>query len=66
MFEDLAPQDRPNVGRRNIGAAREVLARAGIPIVAEDVGGGFGRSIDFDLSNGRLVVSSQGKSRVEI
>jgi chemotaxis protein CheD len=66
MFEDLAPQDRPNIGRRNISAARKVLARVGIPIVAEDVGGGFGRSIDFELSNGRIVVTSQGKSRVEI
>lgn len=66
MFQDLALQDRPNIGRRNISAARKALARAGIPIVAEDVGGGFGRSIDFDLSNGRVVVFTQGKSRVEI
>lgn len=66
MFQDLAPDDRPNIGRRNVLAAREVLGRIGIPITAEDVGGGFGRSIDFDLSSGRIVVSSQGKSRVEI
>jgi chemotaxis protein CheD len=66
MFQDLAPQEMPNIGQRNISAARKVLARVGIPIVAEDVGGGSGRSIDFDLSNGRIRVSSQGKNRVEI
>lgn len=66
MFQELSPQERPNIGGRNISAAREILARVGIPIVAEDVGGEFGRSIDFDLSNGRIQISSQGKSRVEI
>jgi chemotaxis protein CheD len=66
MFQDLLPQDRPNIGRRNVSAARKILARIGIPIVAEDVGGEFGRSIDFDLSDGRIQISSQGKNRVEI
>jgi chemotaxis protein CheD len=66
MFQDLLPQDRPNFGRRNVSAARKILARIGIPIVAEDVGGEFGRSIDFDLSDGRIQISSQGKNRVEI
>jgi chemotaxis protein CheD len=66
MFQDTSPQDRPNIGRRNVSAARKILARIGIPIVAEDVGGEFGRSIDFDLSNGRIQISSQGKNRVEI
>jgi chemotaxis protein CheD len=66
MFQELSPQDRPNMGRRNVSAAREMLARVGIPVVAEDVGGEFGRSMDFDLSNGRIQISSQGKSRVEI
>jgi chemotaxis protein CheD len=66
MFQDLSPQDRPNIGRRNVSAARKILARIGIPIVAEDVGGEFGRSIDFDLSDGRIQISSQGKNRVEI
>lgn len=66
MFQDLAVQERPNIGRRNVSAARRMLARIGIPIVAEEVGGGAGRSIDFDLSSGRVFVSSQGKGRVEI
>jgi chemotaxis protein CheD len=66
MFQELSPQDRPNMGRRNVSAAREMLARVGIPVVAEDVGGEFGRSMDFDLSNGRIQISSQGKSRGEI
>ena len=66
MFQDMLPQDRPNIGQRNVAAARSALARVGIPIIAEEVGGEFGRSIDFDLANGRIRVSSQGKNRVEI
>ncbi|UCC74764.1 MAG: chemotaxis protein CheD [Gemmatimonadota bacterium] len=66
MFQDLLPQDKPNIGQRNIVAARSTLAKNGIPIVAEEVGGEFGRSVDFDLSDGRIRVSSQGKNRVEI
>lgn len=66
MFQDLLGQDKPNIGRRNISAARRMLARVGIPVVGEDVGGELGRSIDFDLSNGRIQISSQGKNRVEI
>lgn len=66
MFQDTSPQNRPAIGRRNVSAARKILARIGIPIVAEDVGGQFGRSIDFDLSSGRIQISSQGKNRVEI
>lgn len=66
MFEDIRPKDQPNIGERNIFAARASLREAGIPVVGEQVGGGFGRSVELDLADGRLRVSSQGKSSVEI
>jgi chemotaxis protein CheD len=66
MFQDLLPKDQPNIGQRNVAAARSTLAKSSIPIVGEEVGGDSGRSIDFDLADGSITVSSQGKTRVEI
>ena len=66
MFQDIMPKNQPNVGERNIRAARSVLDEAGVPILAEQVGGDFGRSVEFDLGDGVVRVSAQGKNRVEL
>lgn len=58
MFGALIPNGGMNVGERNIDAAREALALAGIPIVGEDVGGDYGRSVYFHLADGRVEVRS--------
>ncbi|MFW5887371.1 MAG: chemotaxis-specific protein-glutamate methyltransferase CheB [Bacteriovoracia bacterium] len=42
------------VGQLNIKIARELLKRYSIPIVAEDVGGLFGRKILFSTSSGEI------------
>ncbi len=41
---DISPLD---IGRKNIMAARKVLARQGVKIVSEDVGGTKGRKVVF-------------------
>ncbi len=46
----------PGMGERNIAACRAALAQAGIPVVAEDVGGDSGRSVFLDVASGALVV----------
>jgi chemotaxis protein CheD len=66
MFLDLLPKDQPNIGERNIAAARETLAETGVRIVGEAVGGDFGRSIHFHLNNGRVLVTSHRSEDVEI
>lgn len=48
----------PSVGNRNVVAARETLGALGVPIVAEDVGGDYGRSVFFHLDDGRVIVRS--------
>ncbi|MFC6961878.1 chemotaxis protein CheD [Halocatena marina] len=45
-----------DAGRRNIEAARNELAALDVPIVAEDIGGGRGRRVEFDTASGDLVV----------
>jgi chemotaxis protein CheD len=66
MFQDLMPNNGPHIGERNIMAARTALRQDGIRIVAEEVGGDFGRSIDFHLADGRVRVSSHGREDVGI
>jgi len=45
-----------NIGERNIISARNTLERLGIPIVAEDTGKNYGRTVTFDTSTGDLLV----------
>jgi chemotaxis protein CheD len=66
MFQDLMPSDGPHIGARNLAAAREALARGGIAVIGEEVGGDFGRSIDFYLNSGRVRVTSHVKGDIDI
>jgi chemotaxis protein CheD len=66
MFGDLLPAEQPNIGERNVAAARAALTGHGIPIVGEAVGGDFGRSLQFSLGDGRVRVMAYGREHVEI
>ena len=61
MFGNLLPKGSINIGDRNVAAARQVLAKHGVPIVAEDVGSDHGRSVHFFLDDGRVEVRSLKK-----
>jgi chemotaxis protein CheD len=61
MFGSLLPNGGINMGERNVIATREVLSAHNIPIAGEDVGGDYGRSIYFDLGDGRVRVRSLKK-----
>jgi chemotaxis protein CheD len=61
MFGQLVNGTGINVGERNIVATREALAAAGIPLVAEDTGLDYGRSVYFHLTDGRVEVRSLKK-----
>ncbi|MFX0114228.1 MAG: chemotaxis protein CheD [Candidatus Hodarchaeota archaeon] len=58
MFPRLAPTI--NVGKRNVDAAKARLKDLGIPIIAEEVGKDFGRSIIFSLEDGSIEVTIAG------
>ena len=47
------------IGKRNEIFVRKFLDAAGIPIIAEDVGGAFSRTARFDLSDGKLFVTAK-------
>ena len=58
MFASLLPSGGINMGERNVEATKRVLRLAEIPLVASDTGGEYGRSVYFQLNDGRVVVKS--------
>ncbi len=54
MFVFAGNNEVMRVGERNAQAARDVLRHLGIRLVAEDVGGNYGRTIEFACETGRL------------
>ena len=58
MFGKLLESGGVNMGERNVIASRAALARFNIPIVGEDVGGEYGRSVFLHVGDGRVSVRS--------
>jgi chemotaxis protein CheD len=58
MFTSLLSASGLQIGERNVVATRAALEHAGIPIIAQEVGGDYGRSVYFHVDDGRLVVKS--------
>ena len=58
MFSFIAQDSVLNVGDRNITMAKEVLSGFGIPIIAEDIGGNFGRTIELNLDTGKVHIKT--------
>lgn len=51
-----------NIGERNVDAVKKVLARYRIPIVAEDTGKNYGRTVFFHADTGVMEIKSANKS----
>ncbi|HEU4827906.1 MAG TPA: chemotaxis protein CheD [Gemmatimonadales bacterium] len=58
MFAALATPGTIQMGERNVVAARQALASAGVPIVGEAVGGNYGRTVRLHVQDGRVDISS--------
>jgi chemotaxis protein CheD len=61
MFKMAENSMMGEIGKNNVKKVRDVLGEIGIRIVAEDVGGDYGRTIDFYAEDGRLKIKSLGK-----
>ncbi|MDY6795627.1 MAG: chemotaxis protein CheD [Actinomycetota bacterium] len=46
------------IGERNIEAAKRMLKELRIPLVAEETGGSYGRTMRFDISDGSVTIRS--------
>ena len=60
LFPLAAGLPQLEIGRRNVEAVRAALAAAGVPLVAEHVGGRCGRTVLFSADDGRLGVRPVG------
>lgn len=58
MFGSLMVPGSRSMGERNLAAVRDALELLSLPILGEEVGGDYGRSVRFSAGGGRLVVSS--------
>lgn len=47
-----------NIGARNVEAVKKALDEKGIPLVGEDTGGNYGRTVKFYSSTGELEITS--------
>ncbi len=47
-----------NIGARNTAAVKKILAQYRIPIIAEDTGSNYGRTVFFDVATGTMQVKS--------
>ena len=61
LFGQLLKLRGENVGLRNVLRAREALLEAQIPVVAEDTGGDYGRTVSLDVADGKVTVRSMAK-----
>lgn len=61
MFAFNSNNEMLKVGTRNVEAVKAKLAALKIPILAEDTGLNYGRTIEFYPENGTLLVKSVGK-----
>ena len=61
MFTAISNNALASIGQRNIEAVRKELSRLGIPIIADDTGKDFGRTVYFYAEDGSMHVKSASK-----
>ncbi|NLM26729.1 MAG: chemotaxis protein CheD [Clostridiaceae bacterium] len=60
MFSFSGNSDMIRIGQRNVEATKEVLQQLRIPVISEDTGGNYGRTIEFYSEDGRLMIKTIG------
>lgn len=56
MFRDVYGDAAQTIGRKNQDAVLELLRRRAVPMVARDLGGEIGRTMEADVSTGNVTV----------
>ncbi|MCI5492510.1 MAG: chemotaxis protein CheD [Lachnospiraceae bacterium] len=61
MFEVSGLSDVGNIGARNAEASKAKLKELGIPLLAEDTGLNYGRTVELHCDTGEFYIKSVGK-----
>ncbi len=66
MFAFQSSNEMVRVGERNAEASKKKLAQLRIPLLAEDTGKNYGRTVIFYPENGDFVIRAVGKAEYKI
>ena len=66
MFEVSGLSNVGHVGERNTEEAKLILAELKIPLIAEDTGLNYGRTVELNCENGEFYIRAVGKSNKTI
>lgn len=58
--------DKFRIGERNVKAVEEELTKYGTKLIAKDLGGNFGRTLEMHLDTGRVIVKAFGRGTTEL
>ena len=56
----------PGIGDQNIMSVKRLLKQKQIPVIGENTGGNYGRSVEFYLDSGKVMVRAIGREDKEI
>jgi len=66
MFSFNDASEMLRIGARNVSASKEALNMLGIPIISEDTGGNYGRTVEIHSETGKLMIKTIGHGLKEI
>jgi chemotaxis protein CheD len=58
MFSGTNISEFLNIGFRNVSSTKNILKEYRIPLIAEDCGGSYGRTVEFHTDTGKLIIKS--------
>jgi chemotaxis protein CheD len=61
MFAFNATNDTLRIGDRNVEATLRLLKNFNIPLLAQETGANFGRTVELYSDDGRFVIKSVGR-----
>ena len=66
LFAFNKKNNEKGVGEKNIEATRITLKKLNIPLISEDVGGNYGRTMRLFADSGKVVISTVGKGEKDL
>jgi len=66
MFTFTQGAELMRIGQRNVAAAKSKLESLDIPVVSEDTGGNYGRTVELDSESGMLLIRTIGYGTKQI
>lgn len=66
MFGFITQDSSLNLGEKNMNMAKDILSKNEIPVLAMEVGGNFGRTIELDLENGKVLIKTVSFGEKEV